>query len=92
MIDVEAYILFLFACFFTVLYLTSGKEWLGVFGSGAWMILGFLWIFLAAAAPSYSTYAIALFFNALGIFMIAHVIVNLLNFTRNRRKLEGDID
>ena len=93
MIDVEVYIIFLAACFFTLLYLLSGKEWLGVFGAGSWLVLSFLWIFLSAEAPSYSTYSISIFFSGLGTFMFAHVIVNLLNLTKNNpRRLEGDID
>lgn len=92
MIDVEAYIVFLAACFFTLLYLLlrlNGKSanWLGIFGGTSWITLGFLWILLVAEAPTYSAYSVALLFNGFGIFMIVYVVIDLLNITKDKRGL-----
>lgn len=101
MIDVEAYIVFLAACFFTLLwFMTKVNEKpnnvMGAFSGISWITLGFLWIFLAyepaASGISYGTYAIALLFNGVGIMMIVMVIIDLLSMRSLGRKLTGDED
>jgi apolipoprotein N-acyltransferase len=99
MIDVEAYIVFLAACFFTLIYVLtkfSGKpaNWIGIFGGISWFTLGFLWLFLAFEPPSYSSYSVALLFNGFGIAMIVYIVLDLFQplTEKNRRRLEDDTD
>lgn len=91
-IDVQVYIVFLAACFFTVLYLffklnKKSANWLGIFAAVSWITLGFLWIFLAAESSPYTTYSVSLLFNGFGIFMIVYVVIDLLQIGRNQREL-----
>ena len=100
MIDVEAYIVFLAACFFTLIYVVTKlgsdkpQNWIGMFGGISWFTLGFLWLFLAAEPSSYSTYSIALLFNGFGIAMIVYIVIDLFKplSDKERRRLEDDRD
>ncbi len=79
MIDVEAYILFLSAALFTILDISfeSARQnkhdsnivatTLSVFAAGSWQGLSLVWLPLVAETPTYSTYAVALLWQAFAI-------------------------
>lgn len=97
MIDVQSYIIFLCAAFFTALYLNARRskefeleDFLGLVASACWMILGFLWLFLASEQSGYGTYAIGLLFNGIGIMMIILIIIERLRMKSLGRHLDGD--
>jgi len=94
MIDVESYILFLTAAFFTIIYLNARRTEetystaMGAVSSAVWIVLGFMWLFLAHESPSYQTYAVGLLFNGIGILFIVLVILDLIEMKHIRRYLE----
>jgi len=97
MIDVQSYIIFLCAAFFTALWLNAKRseefeleDFLGLIASACWIILGFLWLFLASEASGYGTYTIGLLFNGIGIMMIVLIIIERLKMKSLGRHLEGD--
>jgi Ni,Fe-hydrogenase I cytochrome b subunit len=101
-IDVEAYIVFLAACFFMILWFLSkankkSNAFMGIFSAVSWITLGFLWLFLAyepsASGTSYSTYAVAFLFNGVGIMMIVLVVIDLFNIGgKSKRELSEDVE
>lgn len=97
MIDVQSYIIFLCAAFFTALYLNARRskeyeleDFLGLVASVSWIVLGFLWLFLASETSGYGTYTIGLLFNGIGIMMIVLLIIERVRMKSLGRRLEGD--
>jgi len=101
MIEVESYIVFLTAVFFTFLYFASrmdnpyegGYVPYGIFAAASWLILSLLWIFLVATpsfsgATAYGTYAVAMLFGGFGLLIITLIFVDLLNVGKRLREKE----
>jgi len=90
MIDLEITIVFLSALFFTLLFVGSKETLFGILTFASWLVTGFLWLFLAKEPPSYSTYAVALFFNIVAILFLLWTIVEYLYKLRLKKLGKGD--
>lgn len=95
MIDVEAYITFLAAAFFTLLFFVSQKTrqgdsdlapvLLGALTSGCWLALSLLWIPLVAASPTYQTYSVALLWGGFFVIFAVATIMDIFAWLKVRK-------
>jgi hypothetical protein len=85
MIDVEAYIVFLTAIFFTMLALAKRGVTLYAFAYASWQTLAVLWLFLVNAPVSYGGYMVALLFQGFSIVFLVATIMEIFEWIKVRR-------
>jgi hypothetical protein len=101
MIDVEAYIVFLAAVFFSFLYFASrdsinnhgSSVAFGMMATSCWTVLGLLWLFLVNQPSSsggtvYGTYAVALLFFGFSVLHIVFILSDEVSFANKLKHKE----
>lgn len=90
MIELEIFIVFYTACFFTALYVILQDLVFGVITWSCWFVLGLMWIFIN---PMSTGYTIAFLFQAIGLMFLLSVIVRILrSFDFLQKPEESDLD
>jgi len=107
MIDVEVFIIFFVAVFFTFLYFATKDDRntsygvivaFGSMAAASWMILSFLWLFLVntpvmIGGSIYGTYAVAMLFSGFALLIVTFIILDEFHLARRVKMKEiGDYE
>lgn len=90
MIELEIFIVFFAALFFTLLYVIAQEIVFGILTWACWFALGMMWMFIS---PMSTGYTIALLFQAIGFLFLLSTVVKILkalDFWQPRE--ESDLD
>lgn len=88
-IELEAFLVFFSAIFFTLIYLGKREPLWGVITYGCWQVTAFMWINIV---PIESTYSVALFFQGIAIMFLLMTVLQWLNAFKNRNLEPSELD